>query len=160
MNRFDFHGFLRNWQIHYNESEHDINKEAENCVTIRFSEDDIRLLTTEDLKNVITDAVEFIKMKNIQKVMIFYAWVDEMIPAIRFGLVSKIYNKLPFSCDYIEIKDKDEAANYFFERLRFVEGPIKMDDLKQCSEDDKCLDFDIQKQLKIYSRDVAPSTYN
>ena len=153
MKKFDLEKFLSDWELYYNDLENDVNKEAVNCITISFSEDDISSLTKNDLKTVLIEVEKFcdVRVTNIQKKMIFYSWIDEMIPAIRFGLVSIIYDTLPFSAKYTEIKDKDMAINYFFDQLKFSSSPILTEALK-LTDDKKEDNVDFYAQeIKVYS---------
>ena len=83
---------LREWSLYYNELEDDIDKEAsENCVKISFSKEDIRLLRKSDLNQLLVNVEKFLatKVKKSGRSMVFYLWVDGMIPAIKFSLVSR-----------------------------------------------------------------------
>ncbi len=131
---------LGGWSLYYNTSEDDINKEAdENCVKISFSEEDIRLLKKNDLTQLLVSVENFlaIKVRKTGKSMVFYLWIDEMVPAIKFSLVSSLYNKLPFDISYTKIKDRSMAINQFFNKLKSIYDLVPIENLRPCNDNNK-----------------------
>jgi hypothetical protein len=131
---------LGGWSLYYNTSENDINKEAdENCVKISFSEEDIRQLKKNDLTQLLVSVENFlaIKVRKTGKSMVFYLWIDEMVPAIKFSLVSSLYNKLPFDISYTEIKDRSLAVNQFFNKLKSMYDIVPIENLRPCNDNNK-----------------------
>ena len=60
-----------------------------------------------------------------------------MVPAIKFSLVASLYNKLPFDILYTEIKDRSLAVNEFFNKLKSMYGPVPIENLKPCNDNNK-----------------------
>ena len=74
--------------------------------------------------------------------------------ALHFRTGAPLYNKLPFSIGYTEIRDKSLAVNEVFDKLKLISERLAIENLKPCNDNkDKVAHKKKNKnKLLVYSK--------